>query len=114
MIKNLKENTYDAIFLDPFSQNMSPELLTVDFFKYFNKVIKDNGIVATYTSSAPVRYGFIEAGFHVGQGPIFGRKQGGTLASLNPEKLDKSLPKNDEIRIGLSDVGIQFRDPDLN
>jgi hypothetical protein len=28
--------------------------------------------------------------------------------------LDTSLPKNDEIRIALSDVGIPFRDPDLN
>ena len=28
--------------------------------------------------------------------------------------LDYSLPKNDEIRIALSDVGIPFRDPDLN
>ena len=28
--------------------------------------------------------------------------------------LDWSLPKNDEIRIALSDVGIPFRDPGLN
>ena len=28
--------------------------------------------------------------------------------------LDTSLPKNDEIRIALSDVGIPFRDPGLN
>ena len=57
---------------------------------------------------------FIEAGFYIGLGPIFGRKQGGTLASPNPEMLDYSLPKNDEIRIALSDVGIPFRDPGLN
>lgn len=113
-IQNLEDNYYDAIFLDPFSQNMAPELFSLDFFKQFKRVIKYNGIIATYTSSAPVRAGFIEAGFHVGQGPIFGRKQGGTLASPNPEMLDKSLPKNDEIRIALSDVGIPFRDPGLN
>ena len=93
---------------------MAPELFSLDFFRQFRRVIKDNGIIATYTSSAPVRAGFIESGFHVGQGPIFGRKQGGTLASPNPEVLDKSLPKNDEIRIALSDVGIPFRDPNLN
>ena len=28
--------------------------------------------------------------------------------------LDTALPKNDEIRIALSDVGIPFRDPNLN
>ena len=113
-VQKLKDNTYDAIFLDPFSQNMAPELFSLEFFKEFRRVIKNDGIVATYTSSAPVRAAFIEADFYIGQGPIFGRKQGGTLASPNPLMLDTSLPKNDEIRIALSDVGIPFRDPDLN
>ena len=113
-VQKLKDNSYDAIFLDPFSQNMAPELFSLEFFKEFRRVIKDDGIVATYTSSAPVRAGFIEADFYIGQGPIFGRKQGGTLASSNPLMLDTSLPKNDEIRIALSDVGIPFRDANLN
>ena len=113
-VQNLDDNTYDAIFLDPFSQNMAPELFSLDFFKEFRRIIKDNGIVATYTSSAPVRAAFIEADFYIGLGPIFGRKQGGTLSSPSQEMLDTSLPKNDEIRIALSDVGIPFRDPDLN
>ena len=113
-VQNLEDNTYDAIFLDPFSQNMAPELFSVEFFKEFRRVIKDDGIVATYTSSAPVRAGFIDADFYIGLGPIFGRKQGGTLASPNPEMIDYSLPKNDEIRIALSDVGIPFRDMGLD
>lgn len=113
-VQKLEDNTYDAIFLDPFSQNMAPELFSLEFFREFRRVIKDDGIIATYTSSAPVRAGFIEAGFYIGLGPIFGRKQGGTLASPNPEMLDYSLPKNDEIRIALSDVGIPFRDPGLD
>lgn len=114
VIQKLLDATYDAIFLDPFSQNMSPELVSVDFFKEFGRVIKENGIVCTYTSSAPVRMGFIEADFYVSLGPIFGRFQGGTLASPNPKNLTKSLPKNDEIKMALSDVGIPFRDPNLN
>ncbi|AMK15566.1 MnmC family methyltransferase [Methanobrevibacter olleyae] len=114
VIQKLEDKKYDAIFLDPFSQNMSPELLSVDFFKEFRRVIKDNGIVATYTSSAPVRMGFIEADFYVSLGPIFGRFQGGTLASPNPKNLRKSLARNDEIKMALSDVGIPFRDPNLN
>ena len=114
VIQKLPDKTYDAIFLDPFSQNMSPELVSVDFFKEFRRVIKENGIVCTYTSSSPVRMAFIEAEFYVSLGPIFGRFQGGTLASPNPKNLTKSLPKNDEIKMALSDVGIPFRDPDLN
>ena len=113
-VQNLHDNTYDAIFLDPFSQNMAPELFSLDFFKEFRRIIKDDGIIATYTSSAPVRAAFIECDFYIGQGPIFGRKQGGTLASPNPLMLDTSIPKNDEIRIALSDVGIPFKDPGLN
>ena len=113
-VQKLKDNTYDAIFLDPFSQNMAPELFSLEFFKQFRRIIKEDGIVATYTSSAPVREAFIESDFYIGQGPIFGRKQGGTLASPNPLMLDTALPKNDEIRIALSDVGIPFRDPNLN
>ena len=114
VIQKLEDNTYDAIFLDPFSQNMSPELVSLEFFKEFRRVIKDNGIVCTYTSSSPVRMAFIEADFYVSLGPIFGRFQGGTLASPNPKNLTKSLPKNDEIKMALSDVGIPFRDPNLN
>ena len=113
-VQRLDDDTYDAIFLDPFSQNMAPELFSVELFKEFRRIIKDDGIIATYTSSAPVRAGFIEAGFYIGLGPIFGRKQGGTLASPNPLMLEWSLPRNDEIRIALSDVGIPFRDPNLN
>ena len=113
-VQNLEDNAYDAIFLDPFSQNMAPELFSLEFFEEFRRVIKDDGIVATYTSSAPVRAGFIDADFYIGLGPIFGRKQGGTLASPNPLMLDYSLPKNDEIRIALSDVAIPFRDPGLD
>ena len=113
-VQRLDDDSYDAIFLDPFSQNMAPELFSVEFFKEFRRIIKDTGIVATYTSSAPVRQGFIEADFCIGLGPIFGRKQGGTLASPSQEMLETSLPKNDEIRIALSDVGIPFRDPGLD
>ena len=113
-VQKLDDDSYDAIFLDPFSQNMAPELFSLDFFKEFRRIIKDTVIVATYTSSAPVRAAFIEADFYIGLGPIFGRKQGGTLASPSQEMLDTSLPKNDEIRIALSDVGIPFRDPGLN
>ncbi len=113
-VQKLDDDSYDAIFLDPFSQNMAPELFSLEFFREFRRVIKDDGIVATYTSAAPIREAFIEAGFYIGLGPIFGRKQGGTLASPNPSMLDWSLPKNDEIRIALSDVGIPFRDPGLD
>lgn len=113
VLVNLESDSYDAIFLDPFSPSKAPELYTVEFFKELKRTIKDNGILTTYTSAAPVRYGLVEAGFHIGEGPAFGRKSGGTVASLTLNNIKKALSDSDERMIALSDAGIPFRDPFL-
>jgi len=113
-VKKLRSNSYDGIFLDPYSPAMAPELCTVEFFKELKRVIKHDGIVATYTLAAGVRYAFIEAGFYIGEGPVFGRINGGTIASLNPNNIDKDISNNDEKTIALSDAGIPFRDKNLD
>ncbi|MDR2873711.1 MAG: SAM-dependent methyltransferase [Methanobrevibacter sp.] len=113
-IKKLPSNRYDGIFLDPFSPDLCPELFTVDFFIQLKRIIKDNGVLMTYTSSAPVRSGLIEAGFYVGEGPIFGKKTGGTIGSLSLSKIKNNLPENDERLIALSDLGIPLRDLNLD
>ncbi|MGZ7068452.1 MAG: MnmC family methyltransferase [Methanobacterium sp.] len=114
VIKGLKGKNYDAIFLDPFSPLKSPELYTLHFFHELKYLLKDNGVILTYTSAAPVRSAMVHAGLYVGEGPKFGRKKGGTIASNNPLIIEKSLSMMDERMIALSDVGIPFRDPDLN
>lgn len=103
---------YDAIFLAPFSPSKSPELCTVEFFRALKGILKEDGMVLTYTSAAPVRSAFIEAGFHVGVGPCFGRS-GGTIASPSPWNIETPLSMDDERMIALSDVGLPFRDPEL-
>jgi tRNA U34 5-methylaminomethyl-2-thiouridine-forming methyltransferase MnmC len=108
------DGIYDIIFLDPFSPLLAPELYTPDFFKALKQIIKKDGLILTYTSAAPVRSAFIEAGFNVGEGPTFGRKRGGTIACISPELINKDLLKDDERMIALSDAGTPFRDPDLN
>ena len=113
-IKNLKDNVYDAIFLDPYSPAMAPELCTVEFFNELKRVIKNNGIIATYTLAAGVRFAFVEAGFYIGEGPVFGRKSGGTIASLSIDNIRKNISIMDERSIALSDAGIPFRDNNLN
>lgn len=105
---------YDAIFLDPFSPPMAPELYTPDFFKALNQVIKKNGLLLTYTSAAPVRSALIQAGFYVGEVPPFGRKKGGTIASISPDIIPHDLPLEDELMIALSDAGIPYRDQYLS
>lgn len=108
------DKKYDAVFLDPFSPLKSPELYTLEFFLILKNLLKDNGFVLTYTSAAPVRSAMVHAGLYVGEGPLFGRKSGGTVASKVPEVIEKSLSDNDERMIALSDAGIPFRDPELN
>ncbi|MDR1819616.1 MAG: SAM-dependent methyltransferase [Methanobrevibacter sp.] len=113
-VKRLPSDYYDGIFLDPFSPDLCPELFTVDFFKELKRIIKNDGVLLTYTSSIPVRSGLVETGFYVGIGPIFGRKTGGTIASLSLSKIENDLSFDDEHLIALSDLGIPFRDMDLN
>lgn len=114
VIRNLKSDYYDVVFLDAYSPLRSPELYTVEFFNEVIRVMNKNSILTTYTSAAPVRSGMIEVGFYIGEGPIFGRKRGGTIASPNPSLIKKQLNVDDERMIALSDVGIPFRDPNLN
>ncbi len=103
---------YDAIFLDPFSPGKSPELYSYDFLLKLSSRLKDNGLILTYTSAAPVRYALISVGLHVGEGPLMSRS-GGTIASKDPNKIVHPLSRNDERMIALSDAGIPFRDPEL-
>lgn len=107
------DKTYDAIFLDPFSPLKSPELYTVEFLRLLKSLLKPDGIILTYTSAAPVRAAMVENGLHVGEGPSFGRS-GGTVASLNPEMINKQLSSDDERMIALSDAGVPFKDPDFD
>jgi tRNA U34 5-methylaminomethyl-2-thiouridine-forming methyltransferase MnmC len=104
---------FDAILLVPFSPGVSPELYSIDFLKGISPLIKDDGMLLTYTSSSAVRYSLIELGLYVGEGPSFGRS-GGTLASPNKDNIETSLSSNDERMVALSDAGIPFRDNKLN
>ena len=105
---------YDAIFLDPFSPAKCPELFTHEFFLILKNLLKNEGIILTYTSAVPVRSAMVHAGLHVGEGPQFGKRSGGTVAAIKQEIIEKSLASKDERMIALSDVGIPFRDPKLN
>lgn len=103
---------FDAILLVPFSPGVSPELYTIDFLRGISTLLKNDGMLLTYTSSSAVRYSLIESGMYVGEGPSFGRS-GGTLASHHKDYIEKPLSSNDERMVALSDAGIPFRDHEL-
>ena len=114
MVMEIPENQeYDAVFLDPFSPAKSPELYSKEFLAKIAGLLKEDGVILTYTSAAPVRHALLDAGLEVGEGPALGRS-GGTIASPSLIKIPKPLSMADERMIALSDAGIPYRDPDLN
>jgi len=78
-IKELESDSFDAVFLDPFSPKTAPEMWGVDFLKEIFRVIKEKKILATYTCARIVREKMKEAGFDYDDGPIVGRRGPGTI-----------------------------------
>ena len=113
IMKIIGKQRYDAVFLDPFSPARSPELYSIEFLSCVKSLLKEDGILLTYTSAAPVRSALLDAGLEIGEGPAMGRS-GGTIASPTQKRIQKSLEDNDERMIALTDAGIPYRDPDLD
>ena len=110
---NQVEGPVDAVFLDPFSHEVNPELWSYDFLKLISAKLADDGVVATYSNAFPVRGAMLRCGLFVGETPAFGRKKGGTIASFRKEKINTPL-REKELNILLkSTAGIPYRDPNL-
>jgi tRNA U34 5-methylaminomethyl-2-thiouridine-forming methyltransferase MnmC len=109
--KRLLKNQFDIIFLDAFSPNIAPEFYTVEVFTAIKKLMSKQSILATFTASSATQASVVEAGLILGKGPIVGRKRPGTLVS-NTFQLPRIGP-DDELLIGLTDLGIPLRDKNL-
>lgn len=108
------ENTeYDYIFYDPFTPYKLPTLWSVELFKELYKLLSLKGNLVTYTSSAAVRAGMIEAGFYLGQSEPVGRKANGTIA-YKDKRLIKSPINTFDQGILNTNAGIPYYDPNLN
>lgn len=107
-------NQYDFIFLDAFTPSKCPSLWTIDFFKQLFKHLSDDGVILTYSNSAPVRNAFITAGFFIGKiyNPIENRFTG-TIATKNKSIIKYALS---EYELGLlkTKSGIFYRDRNLS
>ncbi len=87
------ENFADAVFHDPFSPKVNPELWTYEFFKGIRRMTKESGILATYSASTAVRRALHMAGFGVKEGVALGRKSKSTVASSSFKTEEKLLRK---------------------
>jgi tRNA U34 5-methylaminomethyl-2-thiouridine-forming methyltransferase MnmC len=75
------ERRFDAIFLDPFSRRVEPELWQEGFLAEVARRLAPGGWLSTYSASFPVRLALARAGLAVGRGARVGAKAEGTLAS---------------------------------
>ncbi|HIH12567.1 MAG TPA: MnmC family methyltransferase [Candidatus Nanoarchaeia archaeon] len=79
--KQLTENHFDAIFFDPFSPKTAPEMWQVHLFQEMWRVMKSTGILATYSCARMARDNMAAAGLMYDDGPIWGRRGPGTIAT---------------------------------
>ena len=106
--KNYLEK-FDAVFHDPFSPKVNPELWSYDFFKLISETVKKGGILATYSCASHVRKALHMAGFGVKEGIAIGRKSKSTVAVKNGTTHVKLTEKFNKIP-----PIVPYRDPNLN
>ncbi|OGI18598.1 MAG: hypothetical protein A2287_10695 [Candidatus Melainabacteria bacterium RIFOXYA12_FULL_32_12] len=111
VIKDLN-HCYDYIFHDPFTPSKLPTLWTVDIFKEYYRLLKEDGNITTYSAAAPVRAGLIDAGFYIGKTDPIGRKESGTIAAKKNELIKIKLSDKEEGLIN-TNAGIPYRDPNF-
>ncbi len=97
----------DAVFHDPFSPKVNPELWTCEFFGLLKRMMKRDAILATYSASSAVRKALLLAGFGVKEGVALGRRSKSTVASLC------WVTDSDLLRKILSSPVAPYRDPGL-
>ena len=104
----------DIVFMDGFSSAKNPELWTFDFIREIVKKISQEGLIVTYSSAFPVRGAFLRNKLNVGTTKPFGRKKGGTIASLNTKNINILLSEKEANIVLKSTAGVSYRDPELN
>ncbi len=109
-VREMKSEIFDVIFLDGFSPDTNPELWSYDFLRELKRLLKNDGILVTYSSAYPVRGALLRLGLSVTESVPFGRKRGGTAAvKSGPTSLDEK----ELAIIQKSTAGVPYRDPGL-
>jgi chorismate dehydratase len=111
-VRSLPDDSFDAVFFDPFSPSRNPELWSLDFFKQMYRVMNGTAILTTYSSALQVRTALLEAGFTVGRGPSVGGKREGTLAAKTG--IITPLAAGDVAAIQCNTRSVPYRDRDLS
>jgi tRNA U34 5-methylaminomethyl-2-thiouridine-forming methyltransferase MnmC len=84
-IERVELAEFDAVFLDPFSPQVAPELWSEPFLLAVARRMAPHAVLSTYSAAFSVRLRLARAGLRVGRGPRVGRKSEGTLASARAD-----------------------------
>jgi chorismate dehydratase len=84
-VGELPAGRFDAVFLDPFSPRVAPELWSGPFLADVARCMAPDATLATYCAAARVRLELQRAGLRVARAPRVGRKAEGTLAGRRLE-----------------------------
>jgi tRNA U34 5-methylaminomethyl-2-thiouridine-forming methyltransferase MnmC len=109
---------FDAVFLDPFSPRLSPELFGAEFLAEVARRMAPEALLATYSAATGVRVALAAAGLGVARGPRVGGKAEGTLAGphLVPgpgdadlaRRLERRLRGGGEFPLGTGEAGVRI------
>ncbi len=110
-IKEVEGFKAHAVFHDGFSPYKNPELWSLDFLRHIRRLMDEEGVWLSYTSSLPVRKALRELGFYLESTKSIGRKRGGTKASLRGE--DRLSPE-ESLKLQTSPYALPFLDPELH
>ena len=78
-IQTIQSNTVDVVFYDSFSPKTQPEMWSIFLFQEVHRVLKQKGILATYSCARLVRDNIKAAGLTYADGPKVGRRGPGTI-----------------------------------
>jgi tRNA U34 5-methylaminomethyl-2-thiouridine-forming methyltransferase MnmC len=111
-IQQIKQSNFraDAIFLDPFSPPVCPQLWTVEFLQLVADCCAKTGRLATYSCAAAVRAALIAVGFQIGQVPDLGQRPG-TIASFSAADLPPLSARSQEHL--QTRAAVPYHDPQL-
>ncbi|ADU65677.1 protein of unknown function DUF752 [Desulfurispirillum indicum S5] len=111
-LPRLDHGSIDIVYQDPFSPAKNPELWTREYFALIAALMKDTGLLTTYSQATPVRMGLSENGFLIydfhNQQPGIRRS---TIASRIP--LQDMTPIDMERKKERSPLARSYRDPGL-
>ena len=99
----------DAIFLDPFSPRVCPQLWTIEFIDKLAHCCAKDGRIATYSCAVAVRVAMVAAGLEVADTISERRKKPGSIAGFNLTELPPFSQQ--ELEHFQTCAAIPYRDP---